>query len=70
MKSRHFATDKTNDMIFAHKPNAPNPVTHLEWTHIFEWCGVRCESTDGHQKVKTHAYTKETQLHELKFGDE
>lgn len=43
-------------MIFAHKLNGSNLDTHLEWTRVFEWCGVRCESKDGLQKVKARAY--------------
>ena len=28
----------------------PNLVTCLEWTPIFEWCVIRCESQNKHQK--------------------
>ena len=30
--------------------NVPNSITYLNWTPIFDWCVVRCESKNRHQK--------------------
>jgi hypothetical protein len=35
---------------FQYKISRPNSITYLNQTPLFEWCVIRCESKDGHQK--------------------